>query len=66
MTCDGRYINPLGLIGDVGGDQEGGTMSMGSGRRKRRSTIKRTLRKKRQEDVSPDEQNSSENRTLVR
>ena len=61
------YINTLGLSGDIGGDQEGGgdpTVSMGSGRRKKRSTMKRTLTKR--QDVAPVEQEISENVTLVR
>ena len=69
VTCTPEYINPEGLTVDVGGDQEGGgdpTVSMGSGRRKRRSTIRRTLRNKRQEVVAPTDQELSQNVTLVR
>ena len=69
MMCNNEYINPLNLEGDLSdqGDQEGPggdpTVSMGTGRRKKRSTVKRTLRNKRQE--APIEQQLSENRTLV-
>ena len=68
VTCTPQYINVLGLEGDITGDQEGGgdpTVSMGNGgRRKKRSTIKRTLRTKRQEETAVD-QEVSENITLV-
>ena len=69
MTCNTQYVNPLGLQGDITGDregQEGGdpTVSMGSGRRRKRSTVKRTLRNKRQE--APAEQQETQNITLVR
>ena len=71
MTCNNQYINPLGLEGDAEVDDEqeqGGdpTVSMGIGRRKKRSTVKRMLRNKRQE--VPTEQGLSENVTqsLVR
>ena len=68
VTCDNQYINPLMLEDDVGNDpegQEGGdpTVSMGSGRRRKRSTVKRTLRNKRQE--APSEQDLTELRSLV-
>ena len=67
MTCSNEYINPLNLEGDFidEGDEEGGdpTADMGIGRRKKRSTVKRTLRNKRQE--IPIEQGLSENVTLV-
>ena len=67
MTCSNEYINPLSLEGDFidEGDEEGGdpTVGMGTGRRKKRSTVKRTLRNKRQE--IPTEQGLSENITLV-
>ena len=65
--CTNEYINPLNLEGEfiAEGDEEGGdpTVTMGTGRRKRRSTVKRTLRNKRQE--TPTEQGLSENITLV-
>ena len=65
--CSNQYINPLNLEGDFSdqGDEEGGdpTVDMGTGRRKKRSTVKRTLRNKRQE--APTEQGLSENVTLV-
>ena len=65
VTCNSEYINPLNLLGDVG-DQEGGvdpTVGMGTtGGRKKRDTVKRTL-KKRQE--APTEQELSQNVTLV-
>ena len=67
VTCSNEYINPLSLEGDFidEGDEEGGdpTVGMGTGRRKKRSTVKRTLRNKRQE--IPIEQGLSENITLV-
>ena len=68
MTCSNQYINALGLGGDADVDDEqeqGGdpTVSMGTGRRKKRSTVKRTLRNKRQE--APADQGLSENITLV-
>ena len=59
-----NYINPLGLEGDISGDQEGGadpTVSMGSGRRKKRSTVKRALSKR--QEVAQPEQELSENVT---
>ena len=68
MTCSNQYINPLGL-GSDGNDsdeqEQGGdpTVGMGTGRRKKRSTVKRTLRNKRQEAST--EQGMSENVTLV-
>ena len=64
VTCSSEFINPQNLAGDLG-DQEGGdpTVSMGTGRRKKRSTVKRTLRNKRQE--APTEQQISQNVTLV-
>ena len=66
MTCNSQYINPLNLVGDVG-DQEGSggpTVGMGTtGGRKKRETVKRTL-KKRQE--APTDQELSQNVTLVR
>ena len=67
MTCNNQYINPLGLEGDAEVDDEqeqGGdpTVSMGIGRRKKRSTVKRMLRNKRQE--VPTEQGLSENVTV--
>ena len=68
VTCSPQYINPLGLEGDLGGNVEGRedpTVSMGSGRRKRRSTVKRILRNKRQ-DVPSTEQDLSQNITVVR
>ena len=67
VTCTPQYINPLGLEGDITGDQEGGgdpTVSMGTGRRKKRSTI-RITRRKRQEPMT-EEVELSENVTLVR
>ena len=67
MTCNPQYINPLGLEGDAGINIEGRedpTVSMGSGRRKKRSTVKRTLRNKRQNEV-PTEQDLSQNITVV-
>lgn len=67
VTCNGNYINPLMLEGDNNDDEnrERGdpTVSMGSGRRKKRSTVKRTLTKR--QDASPAEQEFSENRNLV-
>ena len=45
--------------------REDPTVSMGSGRRKRRSTVKRILRNKRQ-DVPSTEQDLSQNITVVR
>ena len=48
--CSNQYINPLNLEGDFSdqGDEEGGdpTVDMGTGRRKKRSTVTRTLRNK--------------------
>ena len=69
MTCNNRYINPLDLEIDedrtfeqeIGGDP---TTEMGTGRRRKRSTVKRALRNKRQ-DSAPSEQGLSENVTLV-
>ena len=68
VVCQDKYINPLRLEGDGSDEenqQEGGdpTVGMGTGRRKKRSTVKRTLRNKRQE--TPTEQGLSENVTLV-
>ena len=67
VECTNEYINPLNLDGEfvAEGDEEGGdpTVDMGTGRRKKRSTVKRTLRNKRQE--TPIEQEVSENVTLV-
>ena len=67
MTCNPQYINPLGLVGDAGINivgREDPTVSMGSGRRKKRSTVKRSLRNKRQ-NVLPTEQDLSQNITVV-
>ena len=66
VTCTPDYINPLGLQGDISGDQEGGdpTVSMGTGRRKKRSTMKRVLSKR--QEVTVAEEELSENVTLVR
>ena len=64
--CTNEYINPLGLTTDeVRNDQEGDpTVSMGNGRRrKRRSTVKRTLRKR--QDVPSSDEAVSQNITLV-
>ena len=72
MDCSAsnQYINPLNLEGEFidEGDEEGGdpTVGMGTGRRKKRTTVKRTLRNKRQESLMPTEQGISENVTLVR
>ena len=68
VICHDNYINPMKLGGDESDDQnqqEGGdpTVSMGTGRRKKRSTVKRTLRNKRQE--APTEQDLTEDRVLV-
>ena len=68
VVCQGNYINPLQLEGDGGDEenqQEGGdpTVGMGTGRRKKRSTVKRTLRNKRQE--TPTEQGLTEDRVWV-
>ena len=68
VVCQDNYINPLRLEGDGSDEenqQEGGdpTVGMGTGRRKKRSTVKRILRNKRQE--TPTEQGLSENITLV-
>ena len=68
VVCQGNYINPLQLEGDGGDEenqQEGGdpTVGMGTGRRKKRSTVKRTLRNKRQE--TPTEQDLTEDRVWV-
>ena len=68
MVCHDNYINPLPLEGDGSDEQsqqEGGdpTVGMGTGRRKKRSTVKRILRNKRQE--APTELGLSENVTLV-
>lgn len=68
-VCSNEYINPSQLQGDEsdeGNQQEGGdpTVGIGTGRRKRRNTIKRTLRNKRQE-ASPSEQGLTEDRILV-
>ena len=54
VMCQNNYVNPLQLEGDgsdVENQQEGGdpTVGMGTGRRKKRNTVKRTLRNKRQE-----------------
>ena len=68
MTCSNQYINPLQLVGDsIDEGDEGGdpTVGMGTGRRKKRSTVKRTLRNKPQESLTPAEQGLSENVTLV-
>ena len=53
VSCTTEYINPLHLQDDTGGEQEGvdPTVGMGSGRRKRSSTVKRTLTK-RQDNVA--------------
>ena len=58
------YVNPDRLTEDAGGDQEGSDPIVGNGRRKRRSVAKRSL-KKRQESVTPTEQELSQNITLV-
>ena len=70
VICSERYVNPLGLESDLGvgdDDQEGQerdpTVSMGSGRRRKRSIVKRTLRNKRQEATA--EHQLTENKTLV-
>ena len=67
VMCNANYINPLLLKGDNNDDenQERGdpTVSMGSGRRKKRSTVKRTLTKR--QDASPAGQKLSESRNLV-
>ena len=67
--CSNQYINPLNLEGDFSdqGNEESGdpTVGMGTGRRKKRSTVKRTMRNKRQEASTPNEQGLSENITLV-
>ena len=67
MTCNSNYINPLMLEDDVNDNenQERGdpTVNMGSGRRKKRRTVKRTLIKR--QDTSQAEQEMSENRNLV-
>ena len=68
VICNDKYINPLRLEGDLSDNQEGQeggdpTVSMGSGRRRKRSTVKRTLRNKRQE--APAEQDLTEHRSLV-
>ena len=66
VMCTNEYINPLGLTTDeVRNDQEGDpTVSMGNGRRrKRRSTVKRTLRKR--QDVPSSDEAVSQNITLV-
>ena len=54
VMCQNNYVNPLQLEGDgsdLENQQEGGdpTVGMGTGRRKKRNTVKRTLRNKRQE-----------------
>ena len=69
VICDGRYINPKSLEGDLNDNQdsqESGdqTQPMGSRRRRKRSTIKRTLRNKRQ-DVGAPTKDLSENITFV-
>ena len=69
VICNGRYINPKSLEGDLNDNQdsqEGGdqTQPMGSRRRRKRSTIKRTLRNKRQDVAAPDK-DLSENITFV-
>jgi hypothetical protein len=64
VTCNSEYINQLGLAGDVG-DQEGGvgTVGMGTvGGRKKRDTVKRTLKKR---QAAPAEQEVSQNVTVV-
>lgn len=63
--CTNEYINPRGLTTDEDrNNQEGDpTVSMGNGRRKRRSTVKRTLKKR--QDVSSSDENVSQNVTLV-
>ena len=69
MICNNKYINPLKLEGDSLSDNQEGqegadpTVSMGSGRRRKRSTVKRTLRNKRQEATA--EQDLTEHRSLV-
>ena len=68
MICQGNYINPLQLEGDRSdeqNEQEGGdpTVRMGTGRRKKRSTVKRTLRNRQQEKTT--EQDVTESRVLV-
>ena len=54
VMCQNNFVNPLQLEGDgsdLENQQEGGdpTVGMGTGRRKKRNTVKRTLRNKRQE-----------------
>ena len=67
MTCNERYINPLNLALDSNnqgvGEGSDPTVGIGSRRRKKRSTVKRTLRNKRQEPQV--QQGLSENVTLV-
>ena len=66
VMCTNEYINPRGLTTDEDrNNQEGDpTVSMGNGRRrKRRSTVKRTLKKR--QDVSSSDENVSQNVTLV-
>ena len=69
VACSKPYINPLGLesdsdvINDEGTDP---TVIMGNRRRrKRRNTVKRTLRDKRQEDVASQGHDPTEDVTLV-
>ena len=68
VTCTNQYINPRELVveSDLNSDEERDpTVNMGNGRRKKRSTVKRTLRNKRQ-DVAPQvEKDMSENITYV-
>ena len=69
VVCQDNFINPKQLDGDGSDEeqnqQEGGdpTVSIGTGRRKKRNTVKRTLRNKRQE--TPTEQDLTEDRVLV-
>ena len=69
VDCQNNFINPKELDGDGSDEeqnqQEGGdpTVSIGTGRRKKRNTVKRILRNKRQE--TPTEQDLTEDRVLV-
>ena len=68
VVCEDIFINPKQLEGDGSDEQnqqEGGdpTVSIGTGRRKKRNTVKRTLRNKRQQ--TPTEQDLTEDRVLV-
>ena len=65
VMCTNEYINPLGLTTDEDrNDQEGDpTVSMGNGRRRKRSTVKRTLRKR--QDAPSSDETVSQNITLV-